>query len=279
LLFGRIFSGTGSFGTQNVISAGGFDIFIAKLDASGAWQRVQRAGGAGIDYANGVEVDGAGNLFVTGYFMGTATFGLDSISSIGSSDLFLAKYNGSGVAQWVRTVGISGDYSTGAGVAVDASGNAYVCGTVGGIFAAKWDPSGARSWTTQPAPGFSRYGYGIGVNSSGNGAMCGYFTGTAFGVTTRPGGDGYVAGLSSGGGLSWFQHMWVDGAASSTGAYEVDVDSAGNTYVTGGFNGPIHFGNTYVTNAGSDDGYIAKYNSAGVLQWVQDHRGPRWRFH
>ncbi|NBV14813.1 MAG: hypothetical protein EBS07_12230 [Sphingobacteriia bacterium] len=46
-------------------------------------------------------------------------------------------------------------------------------------------------------------------------------------------------------------------------------DATGNIYVTGYMNGSVTFGSTTITSAGSDDIFIAKYTSAGVLSWVQ----------
>jgi hypothetical protein len=42
-----------------------------------------------------VAVDSSGNVYVTGGFQGTANFGSTNLTSIGSEDIFLAKYNGS----------------------------------------------------------------------------------------------------------------------------------------------------------------------------------------
>ena len=101
-----IFSGTVNFGGGNLVSAGDFDIFVAKYNASGVHQWSRRFGSAerstsGTDVA----VDGSGNVFVTGYFSGTVDFGGGNLVSAGRSDIFLAKYNANGVHQWSKRFG------------------------------------------------------------------------------------------------------------------------------------------------------------------------------
>ena len=39
-----------------------------------------------------VATDASGNVFVTGYFIGTVTFGSTLLTSVGTGDLFVAKY-------------------------------------------------------------------------------------------------------------------------------------------------------------------------------------------
>ncbi len=73
-------------------------------------------------------VDSSDNLYVTGYTGG----GLDGNTNSGSYDLFLVKYNSSGVKQWTQQLGTS-SFDNGYGVTVDSSSNIYVTGgTLGG---------------------------------------------------------------------------------------------------------------------------------------------------
>ena len=61
-----------------------------------------RAGGSGLDRAWAIAQDGLGNTFVTGFFNGTATFGLGeanetTLASGGGDDMFVAQYDSSGL--------------------------------------------------------------------------------------------------------------------------------------------------------------------------------------
>ena len=65
--------------------------------------------------------DNAGNSFITGYFNNTATFGSTSLTSSGLQDIFIAKYNSSGVLLWVKKAGGTGS-DIGFGIAFNSFG-------------------------------------------------------------------------------------------------------------------------------------------------------------
>ena len=91
------------------------------------WSRL--LGTTADDYAEGVTVDGSGNLYVAGYSSGN----FDNKSNAGSYDMFVVKYNAQGDKQWSRLLG-STDYDVARGVTVDGSGNLYVAGYSYGNF-------------------------------------------------------------------------------------------------------------------------------------------------
>ncbi len=93
------FSGTVDFnpgtGTANLISAGGNDVFVQKLDAAGNYLLSAAFGGSNSDEAYSIFVDGSGNIHTTGVFEGTADCdpgaGTYTITSSGTSDNFVHK--------------------------------------------------------------------------------------------------------------------------------------------------------------------------------------------
>lgn len=93
------FSGTADFnpgaGTTNLTSAGGSDVFIQKLDASGNYILSAAFGGSNSDEAYSLFVDGSGNIHTTGIFEGAADCdpgaGTYTITSSGPSDNFVHK--------------------------------------------------------------------------------------------------------------------------------------------------------------------------------------------
>ncbi|WP_438036917.1 hypothetical protein [Sorangium sp. So ce204] len=89
-------------------------------------------GGAGADAAYGVATDAAGNLYVTGAFVGTVDFGAGPLVSAGSADVFVLKLDPAGHAIWSRRFGSSPYGEAGTKIALDASGNILLGGTYGG---------------------------------------------------------------------------------------------------------------------------------------------------
>jgi hypothetical protein len=91
-------------------------------------------------------------VYVAGYTDG----GLDGNTLNGTRDLFVTKYNSSGVKQYTRQLGVAGQRTLGYSVATDANGNVYVAGdTAGGLdgntltgtgdaFVTKYDSSGVK---------------------------------------------------------------------------------------------------------------------------------------
>ena len=125
------FTGTINLGGGTLTSAGSNDIFLAKYDAAGAHVWSKRLGAAGYDIGYGVDVDGAGNVIATGNFSGTVNFGGGNLTSVGAGDIFLVKYDASGLHQWSKRVGGSVG-ENGDAVAVDPVGNVVITGNFSG---------------------------------------------------------------------------------------------------------------------------------------------------
>jgi len=94
-----VFSSTVDFdpgvGTTNLMSAGLTDIFIQKLDANGNLLWVKQMGGNSYDFAFSITTHANGNVYTTGYFMGTADFdpgvGTTNLTAAGGYDIFIQK--------------------------------------------------------------------------------------------------------------------------------------------------------------------------------------------
>jgi len=127
--------------TFYLTSAGANDIFVSKLDNSGNFVWAKQMGGTLGDQGSSISLDLAGNVFLTGYFTGTATFGSGtSLTSAGQADVFVTKLNGGGNFIWTKQLGGDG-YDQGYSVHVDASGSVYTIGNYEDT--ADFDPSTA----------------------------------------------------------------------------------------------------------------------------------------
>jgi hypothetical protein len=83
------------------------------------------------DVAAGVAVDPDGDIIMTGNFTGTLQCGQTQLSSVGRTDIFLARLTTDGTYQWCRRLGGSSDDTAG-GIAVDDSGLIAVTGAFSG---------------------------------------------------------------------------------------------------------------------------------------------------
>jgi hypothetical protein len=112
--------------------AGLSDIFLAILDPNGGHTWSKGFGGVGFDEALGVDVDGAGNVTIAGYFSNAVDFGGGKLTSAGSSpDIFVARFSPGGGHLWSDNFGDSSEQYA-RGVAVDGYGNASVAGFFAG---------------------------------------------------------------------------------------------------------------------------------------------------
>jgi len=210
------FNGTAIFGSQSITSNGERDIFIAKLDSSGNWLWVTQAGGIEDDCGIAITTDSSGNIYVTGRFYEYATFGSNSVTSNGDTDIFVAQADYDGNWQWVTQAGGT-DFDGVAAIVVGEQENIYIAGsffeaaTFGlysitgngsdDVFVAKIDSSGNWIWVAQ-AGGTNFDGcHGFSSNDYGNMYMVGAFRETTmFGshsVTSNGSNDIFVAKLNS----------------------------------------------------------------------------------
>jgi hypothetical protein len=299
------FNGTADFdpgaGTQNLVSAGGSDIFLAKYDASGNYAYAKSIGGTSLDVGSSISIDGTGTAYITGYFIGTVDFdpgvGTQNLtSSAGSYDIFLAKYDASGNYVYAKCIGGTSS-DIGNSIAIDGTGNAYITGYFIGTVdfdpgagtanligpsginnapVAKYSSTGIYVWA-KALGGYSTSPYSdratsITRDASGNIYITGYFDGTidfdpgagTANLTSGGGGDIYFAKYDASG--NYIYAKAIGGTANDV-CNSIAVDASGNAYVTGYFNGTVDFdpgaGTANLTSAGIDDIFYAKYDASG----------------
>ena len=88
--------------TFTVGTSGGFDVFVSQFDLAGNFITAFSVGGADYDLSCGAACDASGNLYITGYFKGTADFDPLTTSTVNltspsanDANSFTAKYGGS----------------------------------------------------------------------------------------------------------------------------------------------------------------------------------------
>jgi hypothetical protein len=292
------------------ISGDGEDIFAAKLDSSGSLQWNTFLGGTGTDRSSTIAIDGSGNVYVAGN--SDATWGSPMRVFSDGTDVFAAKLNSSGVLQWNTFLGSGSDWS--GGIAVDGSGNIYVCGesdaawgspvlpfTPDGYdetFVAQLSNSGTLTWNTFLGSGGQGYASGIALDSSGNVYICGDTTATwgsptrAFttGTDENAGSDNaFAAKLTSNGSLIW--NTFLGGGSLSFGSGIAIDNSGGHVYVAGStgaewamdydysadatWGSPVRaYTPTPYMQTWSWDTFAARVDSSGALTWNTFLGGP-----
>ena len=91
------------------ISNGLDDMYLACYSSTGNINWVKTFGGNSSDDLSGIKFDGRGGVYCSGYFTGTTDFdagaGVSIVTSLGSADAFILKYDVQGNFHWVETVG------------------------------------------------------------------------------------------------------------------------------------------------------------------------------
>ena len=235
------------------------DAFITELDPSGSNLVYSTyLGGSNLDSANGIALDSAGNVYVTGtttsvnfpttnsvafQLLGSTNVVLNQLT--GTNNAFVVKIGAGGSPLIYATYLGGNSYDVAEGIAVDAAGSAYVAG------------------------------FTISTNFP--------TTNTIYSVLNRNGDkknksiayDAFVTKLSpSGTSLIYSTYL---GSTNNDVAYRIACDAAGNAYVTG-YSASPDFPNTVTnipgfysivasnkTSSGDVDAFLTKFDPSGAI--------------
>ncbi len=274
------FQGTVNLGGVDLDSAGSSpDVFVASYSSTGTHRWSRAAGTNGVGSA--ITVDPSGNVYVTGYFFGSANFGGAALASGAGTAAFVASFDSNGIHRW-SLAGVSSDTAWGKAIATDTDGNVYLTGSIYGtanfggtdlvssgtdIFVASYTSGGAHRWSRSDG-GPDSTGDAISVDNAGNVYVAGHYTGTAhFGTTlvSAGGSDAFVQRLTDAGSPRWTRSAGGTGEDVANG---VATDSRGNIYLVGAFSGSASFGSQELMSAGRKDCFVASYLAAGTTRWA-----------
>jgi hypothetical protein len=247
------------------------DAFLCKFSADGIFQWAKTwgggpAGGTGMvgrDVPNGLGVDSAGNVYVTGPFQYTVDFNpapakMDNRTSNSgaSNNIFLSKFAPDGTFRWVRAWGPSDAGGESYSLVIDSSDHIYVVGDFSGksTTAIDFDPDPVKTdlhfnHPADPATGITFF-------------------------------DSFLSKFDSNGNLEWAETWGGEGYDDGPG---VGLDGSGNVYVTGMYGSKnINFdpdGGAEGLNHPSTEGgakvdvFLSKFTSTGDFQWVRTWGG------
>lgn len=264
-------------------------------------------GTSGSDNSTGIVLDATGHVCTAGSFTGTMDVdpgpGVTNLTSAGSNDIYVTKFDTSGTLVWARVMG--GANSDGAlAVAVDAAGNVYTTGAFAGtadfdpgagsatmtaattgesdIFISKLDSDGGFVWAKGIIGGtWWDHGHGIAVDPSGNVVVTGrfYYQGGPRDFDPGPGTffltagheDIFVLKLDADGNFVWAVDFGT-GPDESRG-YSIALDGDGNIFTTGYFRGTVDFdpgaGTFNMTSVGTWNVFYLKLDPSGSLVWAK----------
>ena len=295
------FDGTGRY---TATSHGAEDIFVVKLDKTGAVVWFKTMGGSDTDKGASILIDSADHIYVGGDFRSANVdfegTGSNLSSSNGQEDIFLLKLDSDGNVLDIRTFGKGGkdaiismtmdsdknllltglfgatiDFDSGGGGHLEAAGSFDA-------FILKLDSDGQFVWAKSFDGSDWVKGLFIVTDSHNNVYITGYFRGEAdfdpgsgtHNLTAVGDRDFYIAKLNSQG-----EFVWA-GGIGSTGedrALSMAIDGADDLYLVGFFNGECDFdigaGEHTLTSHGHGDAFVLKIQHDGTFAWVKQIGG------
>ncbi len=245
-----------------------------------------------------VEIDIAGNSYITGYVTGETAFNTANViqSASGNGDIYVAKYGPNGALVWYKNFG--GNYSDRAyDLAIGPDQNIVVTGQFFGsvtfgsttlqstsnskdIFLLKLDSNGDVIWALKEGGDLAENAYGVTVDNQNNVILTGQFKGNStiansnFTSAIDPVNnafsfDLFISKYDAAGNPLWVKTGY---AIKDDRGLAVAVDNQDNIFLSGQYSDTLTFaGNTY-NNNGYNVGFIAKISPAGQVQFFNNMR-------
>lgn len=248
-----------------------------------------RAGGDGNDKIRGIATDKANFIFVTGEITENTEFGGHILPSAGKLDFVVAKLDPKGHVLWAKTAGGTG-IDRGYGVSPTGDGGCFVTGHFQSEtiqfgktelknsgdydgFVVRLDGKGNFLWAKRFGGIGYDYGHGIATAPDGNAVVSGTITNQGdFGpqsIGIEKGKSAVLAKLSPTGEVKWVETA----SGTSTSGHNLAVGPDGAIYLGGLVRGQVTWSDTVSTDNKVQDISIAKYDAAGVFQWVSTTGG------
>jgi hypothetical protein len=295
--------------TANLVGPGSDDIFLAKYDTDGNYIWAKEIGGSGRDRTYCIDIDSAENIYMSGFFEGTADFepgpGTSNLISSGERDIFAAKFDSSGTYQWAFSAG-GPDDDDGIAIAVDDNADVYLTGYFAGtvdfdpsgttqtitaagaedIFLAKYDNAGVFMWANAMGGPSDDFGQELEVDANGKIYLVGLYRDTIdldpnAGVVeyiSKGFDEGFIAKYNAQGDWLWSESI---GGTDYDMIEAIHLDQNGNVYFCGNTGTSVDFypgpGEVNLTTTGGAyDAFIAKYDTAGNYIWAKNTTGTNY---
>ncbi|WP_437954646.1 hypothetical protein WME76_24075 [Sorangium sp. So ce119] len=286
------FWNTVDFGAGPLVSAGGPDIFVLRLDANGTTLWSQRYGAADAQMPEVIAVGPGGEITVAGRYYGPLDFGLGPLPTSNITRTFVLRLDAGGVPLWSR--GFDVEYVMWPkDLAADPSGDVVLAGWTQGWVDLGGGPvsgaggedgfvvrlasgSGATVWGRVIGGPEDDQVTGAALDGAGGLVVAGWFggqVGLGGGATLTSAGstDALVAKLDAGsGGVLWGKAL---GNASQQDASALALDAAGNIVLLGHYRGVVDLGGGLMTSFSefAMSRFLARLDPAGSLLWSRGY--------
>ena len=274
-----------------VDAVGQSDVFVVKYDKDGNHIWSKGFGNLSFDEGTAIEFDSAGNILLTGNFIGSINFGGRHLLGVADTDIFLVKLDPSGNHIWSKA--FSGAFHNfGESLAVDASDNVVACGLIrdfanfagvllrgpgiSSAYLVKYDSDGNHLWSQALGGSIGEIGRGVSIDSQNNIVMTGAYNSidADFGggpLSSSGKSDVFLAKFDSGG-----NHLWSRGfgATEHDQGRAVGVDrSDDDIFITGEMSGSVDFGGGALAFSGFNDFFVAGFDRMGNHIWSKSAGG------
>jgi len=246
-------------GTTTSFGAGGWDVYVVKLDANGNLQWTKTIDGQASEEGNSLTQTSDGGYAITGSY--------DIVDGeVYTGDVYVVKLDAKGNLQWTKTIGGPG-YEIGFSLIQTADGGYAIAGSTQSfgagqldVYAVKLDANGNLQWTkTIGGPGIEE-GYSLIQTADGGYAIAGETY--SFGAGEK---DVYVVKLDANGNLQWTKT--IGGPESEEGNSLIQTSDGG--YAIAGTYGLVDYEGIHPV-----DVYVFKLDANGNLQWTKTIGGP-----
>ena len=285
-------SGSADFGCGTLAPGSTIAGFVAKADANGVCQWVRGITvGFNDAWAYGIAIDAQDRIYVTGSYDGNADFGNGiTLNSMGSDDIFLARYDVDGNCIWARRAGSSGSSDEARGVAVSEDGGVFITGFSGGstitfdnisipnagnarqIIVAHYDSLGTVQWakaSTGTAQGKTARAITVANDRLFITGQMGYNNASFDGIPLLPAPNTvgmYTLACDLDGNGLWAR-SYIGGDNEGMG---ISADTLGNVFVAGRMWGNLYLpDDTLASVSGNDDIMLVALDRDGEHRWAQ----------
>lgn len=295
-VFGSCFDTVKIGSLKSGATMGGSDFFIAKVNSAGSPAWIKTGGGANDDGILDMKSDKLFNPIALVTYNGSITIGSSTFTNNinFNRNAVLVKYRTNGTVFWANNIilptAVGNLYDS--RIAIDGSNNIYLFGrytdaiqfgsttlttTPGNTsgYLVKFNSSGIVQWAVNTGSMGIGEIWSLDADNGGNVYASGTFRSTiqfgAISLTSLPGEyDAFVAKFNNLGIAQWAKR--ISSPTAQDIATGISVNKAtGDVYATGTIGNVTGFGAITLTDVkgGFENGFVAKYNSAGMEQWAK----------